>query len=139
MIAWLKALLVNGRTIYAAFSAFRTNTNVCIQYNSQTASLEAFIRMKMNNNGINIVNDFSDIEPAFDFYLNEDQAAQYEFYLIEAADPSYIFYVAEEANATLFFDFIVEVPSALMSEEIIIKAWLNKVKLIGKRYKIVYY
>lgn len=138
-IARIFGSLKTARDIYNSFDAFRNRVNNCLQYSSQTLSLESFLRIQFNNIGINVVNDFSNIEPAFDFWLYENQEPQYTYWLSESADPSYIYWLFEESDITLNFDFIVEVPSALMNREAEIKAAIIKLKLAGKRYKIVYY
>lgn len=135
MVAWLKALCLRPRAIFEEFQSFVAATDECIAYNSQTASLEAFLRLKFSEPLITIVNDFSDVEPVFTYWLREDQQFHFCYFLSEQ-DSEAVYWLSEYNDVTINWDFIVEVPSALMASETLIKAYLNKLKLVGRRYRI---
>jgi len=141
MIAWLTNICKSERNIFEIFELFRLRVNECRRYSSQTLSLEAFLRLKFNNNGINIVNSFSDFDIILIYWLFENQQFEFDYWLEETEDEGFpnSYWLEEEANITLYYDFIVEVPFILISKEDEIKSYLNKIKLAGKRYKIIYY
>lgn len=137
IIAWLKALCVRPRLIFEEFQSFVAATNECIAYNSQTASLEAFLRFKFSEPLITIVNDFSDVEPVFTYWLREDQVFHTVYWLSEQ-DSEPVYWLSEYNDVDLNWDFIVEAPTYISALESLLKAYINKLKLVGKRYKIEY-
>lgn len=138
-IAWLFRLHLIARGIFEQFDAFRVRVNECLLYSSQTLSLQAYLQLKFNSNGIFIVNDFSGIEPIFIYWLFENQEQTTIYYFSEGEENPTIHYLSEEAQSQLNHDFIVQVPAILSPQEDQIKAMINKLKLAGKRYKIEYY
>lgn len=138
-IAWLYRIHLIGRSLFEQFDLFRIRVNECLLYSSQTLSLQAFLQLKFNSNGIFIVNDFSGIDPLFIFWLFENQEETLIYYLSEAEESPTIYYLSEEAQSQLYFDFIVQVPAILNDRTDEIKAAVNKLKLAGKRYKVELY
>lgn len=138
-IAWIYRLLGVPRVIFDKFSAFRDQVDECLLYSSQTLSLQAYLQIKFNSNGIFIVNDFSGIDPIFIYWLFENQEQTTIYFLSEEEENPTIYYLSEEAQSQLYFDFIVQVPVILSGQVEQIKAVVNKLKLAGKRYKIQLY
>lgn len=135
-VAWLVALMKPSHNLWNTFKAFRNSVRTQIQFNSQTLSLQTWLRTTFINGSITIVNDFSNISPTFAYWLYENQLPTYTYYLAEEEDLPTIYTLEEESNSTLYYDFIVEVPTALQSREDEIRAQLNRMKLASKRYKI---
>ena len=138
-IAWLYRLLLLPRNIFATFDAFRARTNNCLLYSSQTLSLEKYLQLEFNSNGIFIINDFNDIDALYTFWLYENQEDPIIYFLSEEEQYPFVYFLLEEEESQNYYDFIVRAPSALASLTDEIRAVVNKLKLAGKRYKIELY
>lgn len=138
-IAWLVSLMSHARKINDEFVLFRDAVRVCIRFNSQSLSLQRWLRNHFDNATITIVDDSNLLSSIYVFWLFESQLPRYLFWLSEEPESEYIYWLEEEVNRNLFYDFTVQVPQSLEDHEPNMRAQINKLKLAGKRYRIVYF
>jgi hypothetical protein len=137
-LSWLSILVIGGRNILSDFKVFKVNTDNCIHYNSQTLSLQAFLRIKFNDNLIEIVN--RELDTIYISWLNENQQPPlYIGWLSENQQPPLYIGWLSESNQAYDYDFIVRAPIALQGEDFYIKFYTSKLKLATKRFKVVYF
>lgn len=135
-IAWLTMLFSQAENLWRNFRSFRLNVRTCINYNSQTLSLQAWLR-RIFQDTINVINNFNRIDPTYSFWLFENQEESYDYALDEGETLSTVYSLEEESDSALFYDFIVEVPSSMSSQTSAVRAETNKLKLAGKRFRVI--
>ena len=118
MLAWLNALLAPVKTLHNSFVIFTAATKKDIAVTGQKRILEFHLNRY-----------FGDIQ-----IVDATASAQVYIYLESENSPTYLPKFISGSSV----DFIAIVPFGLQSQEVAIRAFLNKYKLPTKRYNIIY-
>ena len=120
---------------YNSFYQFYNDKKYELIFNGQVVYLEHLLNDQFDNvnRGIYITDSpqFDDDVVLFNESENNEETV---FYNESEGEPSVVFY--NEAEVQTWPDFIVNVPSAVVFNEIKMKAYLNKYKLASKNYII---
>jgi hypothetical protein len=137
--AWLYALLKPLEQAHEDFLLFRDSINEDLSYNSQTMIFEYLLNKRFNDGGteIYITNIANNAPPVYVGYLSEGGHSLYVGYLDEIGHNINIGYLDEYIDSE--YEFIVNVPVALVFDMDEMHAVIKKYKLSGKRYNIVTY
>lgn len=135
-VAWLRALMVRGRAIYDEYITNKDAWDLKRLYNSQTASLEAYLRLIFSNNDIYVINLSNSGSIVYTFFLAEFQPKPFIRFLSEGASPTYVRFLSEYDDSNLVYDFIVQFPASFSGDEDLIRSIVNSMKLAGKRWKL---
>lgn len=137
-IAWLYSLLSPLEYLAGDYFVLKRNIDFKTKYNSQQKVLESLLNQLFDSTLNRItVDTYSDAyAPQFMYYKTEGTNPKFQYFRTESVPADYIRFRAESVNLRLFN---VNVPSALSTEEVAIKSWLDTLKLAGTRYEIVYF
>lgn len=132
--AWLQTLMFPIVWLYAQFLDYRSSKFRESTINSQVNRLTQALRERFGSDLIEILH-FSDyLNQAFIYLELEGSVLEYDYLAIEGHVPvDYDFLQAEYDNQ---FDFVVRIPASLTIEQDSITAFVNKYKLVSKRFKI---
>jgi len=137
MLALVYSLIYPVIEIYDRFLIFRETILFKARYNSQIMYIEHLLNSYFNEGGT-------------DIYI-QDGVIIDEFHLfktVEPNDPIYIYKVSEGGTDLYLYndveydsvlDFTVNVPSSIVYDTNLMKAWINRYKMAGKKYQIVNY
>lgn len=135
-VNWLVALMKRARSIYITFSDNQLTWDRKRTYSSQTASLEAYLRLFFTESNIYVLNLSNSSAQVFTFWLDESQTKPYIKWLSEAGSPTYVRFLEEYDNSNLNYDFIVRFPASFAGQSDLIISIVNSMKLAGKRWKL---
>lgn len=119
-MAWLNALLYPVKYLHTQFLLFTTATRYDIKITGQKCSLEFHLNRVF--------------DPVFNY-----------FYITDSVATTTVFMFLESENRPLYLptfisgtqtDFIVHAPNNLEDQEAAIRAFLDKYKLVTKRYEL---
>lgn len=115
-----------------SFDSFFDRIEYEMTWNGQVCMLEQLLNLEFDPNfGIKIT-DAENIDKKFLFNKAELNESTYLSNETESADPTYIYNKSEVAE----YHFIVQVPSTVTFNEDLLKFFVNKYRLAGKRWKI---
>lgn len=136
-VSWLAALLEPVKAVHIIFTAFRTEFNDGIRYNSQSAVLEAYLNnvFDPDNRQLRVINQEFVFVPRYHYYLLEGQAPSFYFLSTESHTP-YYFYGQSERDSAIY-SFLVSYPVGLVIDLNKLRAAINFRRLAGTRYKLV--
>jgi hypothetical protein len=138
MIAWLHALVVRVREIYADFLEYRDVTTHTLSLSTQTRVLEYELNLRWPGAGGGIYIENRDRTPGV-FYIYDDT--------VSGNEPDLALIAPEPTDTAIIYDedeiipigvsFIVWVPADLIFVEAEMKAVVNRFKLVGTTYSIL--
>lgn len=105
------------------------------RWNGQRAIMEAALREVSGESGLEVETVTLQIPRLRIWFITENQPPLYIYTVAEAQPPLYIYTVAELAGAS---DFLVHLPTGSTADTDLIRQWVNRLKLAGKRYEIDY-
>ena len=140
ILAWLYQNTKILRRIDSEFSSFVTDTEYCLSYGPMVIQLEFVLNQKIPQaNGTIFIENITP-QSNFDNWLFEIPSQTYYLYWLSQNEgtPKYDFWLNENTSS-LSYDFIVWAPFTLQPQETLIRAWVNKFKLAGKTYTVLYF
>lgn len=135
-LAYLKRLLTRGKELADTFKNFKAEWDERRLFNSQTLSLQEYLRLRFNEPSILVLNQNNQSSNIYLFWLHENQAKTHVFWLSESAPPKYIYWLHELDSMS--WDFCIQVPSSLQPALDEIRSIVDVMKLAGKRYKVTF-
>lgn len=138
---WLYALNVQLVNLYNNFLTQRDEDIYDVNHSGQLLSLQELLNDKFDP--VNRLITIDDGVWLDDFYLynKEEKVYTYLYNKDEVIDPSlqqYIFNNKESEDRDKFYDFIVNVPNILTSEEKEIRLYIDRYKAFGFVYKLIF-
>jgi len=132
--AWLKLLLFPMTWTYSQFLVYRLDKLKEATINSQVNRLRLALRERFGSDLIDIIH-FSDyLNQAYIYLEIEGATLEYDYLEMENHQPVDYDYLTEEYDQE--FDFVVRIPQSLAAQWESIIAFVNKYKLVGKRFTL---
>ncbi len=135
-VGWLTALMVRCRAIYQEFHDNQVLWDIKRNYNSQTASLEAYLRYYFSDVNIFVLNLSNSGSIVYTTFLAENQSKPIVYFLSESEPPTFVRFLFEYDNSNLVYDFIVRFPVSFAGQADLIRYLVDFMKLAGKRWKL---
>lgn len=135
MVAFIQRLLTRGKYMFDNYAALKAVWDERHKFNSQTLSLQTYLRQFFNEPTIEVANQQSLTLKTYIYWLFEDQQKTYIYWLNEA-QPKYIYWLNEVEDND--YDFCVNCPLSLQGSLDDIKGIVDVMKLAGKRYKVIF-
>lgn len=122
MIAFLQALITPIKGLDTKFGLFRSEVKECVTITPQKRIMQYWLNQKFDptNQSIEIL-DYVEVNTVFAYNESENETVFLPTFL--------------SGN---IYGFEVRLPISLQSDEPFIKAFLDKFKLAGKKYKLTY-
>lgn len=137
MLAFVYSLIYPITELYERFLVFRETIIFKARYNSQIMYIEHLLNSYFNEGGTSIyIQDGVIIDEFYLFKNSEPNDAEYIYKVSEGGTDRYLYLDSEYGSIV---DFIVNVPSAITYDTNLMKAWINRYKMAGKKYSIVNY
>jgi hypothetical protein len=122
MLAWLNALVAPAKTLHSKFLLFSNALRRELSITGQKRVLQYYLNRYFLGDSLIEVYDTDQAEPVFVFTEDENMPVYLPVFITGSA-----------------VDFIVDVPLNLKPQETAIRAFVNKYKLVTKRYEIIYH
>lgn len=147
VIAWMKVFLSVIKSLMATFTGYRSEQLFFIAHNSQIIYLEHILNYRFNPDGNLMDADYvgngiyiEDGGVSDDVYIyNTRENADDTFLHNSSEAPFTEVYLYNNAQFTPWTGFIIWVPDTFTIDENELKALVNRLKLAGKEYTIIYY
>ena len=137
-ISWLVALLTPLQTLSSAFAAWAIDSSYKANYNGQTIVLKSLLDDLFDPNDRSIevltLTDIKFITPLY--FRSEAKPKFYTYFRSEATTNPYVYLRSERFSTN---SFIVRVPSSQSSKNAEITQWINRYKIAGKTFTIIYF
>jgi len=135
-IAWIRDLLTPLQWLRdQIFDIYRPDVVERTKYNAQTIVFEEILNKKFDAilKRIYIVNFYNTLIYTY-FYKKSENKPVY-FYKKSENKPVYLF---KKSEFLIDFDFIVHCPVGLSTQDKIIRAIIDKYKIVGTNYTVIY-
>lgn len=136
-LAWLQSGLKPLTSLWGLFLAFRTEMLYEATITGETNRLEKALQDKYGNPGIYIIQPTDYLDDAWIWKETEPHFAEYDHLESENHEPAEYDYLESEFDPD--YDFVIRVPSALAMQVQVMREFLKKYVMAGKRYNIELY
>lgn len=135
LIGLIEALQEPLRQDYAAFTAFKQDTDIRIAHDGRVFKLRKRLNDKFDNT-LRRITIIDEVIPD-DHYIGNEQSIN-QSYLPVRPEQINQFYIGNPPVYFGNYDFIVNVPDTLREQEVMIRREINTYKFAGKTYQINY-
>ncbi|HTF18166.1 MAG TPA: hypothetical protein VK658_08850 [Chryseolinea sp.] len=137
---WYETLLSGINYSQDRFNAFKDQALVELSYNGQTIYMEKMLNDRYDPSLRRIIIQHEQNNSAYWYVEGEGQAPVYLYTEPETGATQSFLYIEGENSTGLpdGIDFVVKAPVSLTSQEVRMKADVNKYKLAGKQFEIIF-
>lgn len=136
MWAWMYALAYPLEYLYDLLIAFVSKTNLEASITGQVIYLEHILNHVFDAVNERIyISDGDGLGETYHYFESEEVEGVYLYNEAES-DPSPTYYYNQAENNASDTDFIVNVPSVLVYDSVLMNYYINRYRLAGKRYEI---
>ena len=136
-LSWLYSLVEPIKELNIIFNSFRDNTLYNLQFTGQTIYLEHFLNDQFDPIGRGIyITTLDELDWIFHFQKAE---AKPPFYYYNASEGMPFIYLKNQTELLNEVNFIVNVPVAVVFDELFMRAKIDYYNHIGRIYEIVTY
>lgn len=137
--AWVKAFISPFKTLYTSFKQYETDTDRLLRPNNQTIVQVALLNdlYDATLRRINIVTEGDELPDNY-LYNRAELSAPETLVLFNRAETGPTATLYNRADYNNLYDFTVLVPTALSAQERLIRITVERYRLAGVQYRIVY-